>query len=451
MVEGVSWVGAAGYDYRELVKKLMEVERRPINSMQKRQMTIDATKSAWSDIRMRLQNLKARLTDLQLPSIYGAKKASSTNEAVVAATPNSTAVAGSYVVTVSSLATAHVVASDAQASASNPLNLTGSFVIRGTTVNVAATDSLVDIKNKINAAGGGVTASVVDNRLILKATSTGTANAITVDADSDGILGALGVVTAGTTIIKNQIQAAADASLTIDGLSVTRSTNQITDVLPGVTLTLTGAGTATINVAPDPQVAIEKVKAFVEQYNSVMDLIQQKLSKGGQLQGDPTLARLERMLREHVSGVVAGLADNCNSLSDIGVATQGSTNGGSLVSAMSGKIFVDEAKLRNALETNPVGVQELFYASSTSINGVAEVLARDIDLYISGSGGVILSKENELARRRADLDKQIKRLEELLDKRERTMLDRFIAADRVLMRLQQQGNTLMSFLSPTGR
>lgn len=459
-IEGVSWVGAAGFDYRALVKQIIQAESKPITLMQSRMAKFDLAKAAWTDIKTRLTNLDAALSDLNLDSTYDSRTVTSSNTGVVTATADTTAAPGSYTISVTTLAQAHVIRSDAKPTgwtlSATDVNGDGklSFTLNGVEVVVANGDSLTAIRDKINqTANISVTASVVDNQLVLKAKNTGTASAIVVSADPDDILGtALGVVNAGTTTIKNQVQPALDASFSVDGLSLTRSSNTVADAIGGVTLTLVGPGSnATLTVSRDTQRAIDKIKAFVDQYNSVMDLIHQKIGKDasgkpGDLYQNSTLGRIEQTLRKHVSDIVSGLTTYTR-LSDIGITTSGTSNGGDLTASEAGSLKLDETKLKAALESNAAAVKELFFASSTSINGVGEVLKADLDLYLSSTSGAIPGEVNLLTDRRTNLDKEIQRLQERLAKREQTLISRFVAAEKVLTMLQQQGSFLSSQVS----
>lgn len=459
-IEGVSWVGAAGFDYRALVKQIIQAESKPIALMQSRMARFDLAKAAWTDIKTRLTNLDTALTDLNLDSTYQSHTATSSNTSVVTATADTTSALGTYTISVTTLAQAHVIRSDAQ-SASWTLGATDvngdgklSFTLNGVEVTVANGDSLTAIRDKINrTANIPVSASVIDNQLVLKANQTGTANAIVVSADPDDILGAaLGVVNAGTTTIKNTVQPAQDASFSVDGLSLTRSSNTVTDVIGGVTLTLAGPGSnATLTVSRDTQKAVDKIRAFVDQYNSVMDLIHQKIGKDatgkpGDLYQNSMLGRLEQTLRRHASDIVSGLTTYTR-LADIGITTSGTSNGGDLTASETGSLKLDETKLKAALDSDPTAVKELFFAASTSVNGVGEVLKADLDVYLNSVGGVIPGEVNLLTDRRTNLDKEIQRLQERLAKREQTLISRFVAAEKILTLLQQQGSFLTNQVS----
>lgn len=451
-VEGVSWVGAAGFDYRELVNKLIAAQRQPIQLMQNRQATIDKVKSAWTDIKTRLQNLDSALDALKLDATYGTRKATSSDEAVFTATADTTASTGTYTISVTSLARAHAISSDDKGSGYT-LSATDqngdtklSFTLGGTEIEVADGDTLANIRDKINAAAAGVTASVIDNKLVLKASQTGTANAITVDADPDDVLGTLGVVNSGTTTIKNELQTALNAQFTVDGLSLTRSSNTVSDAIGGVTLQLAGTGSGkTLTVAQDTQAAVDKIKAFVDQYNSVLDFVRQKTARDDKtgkrdvLFGDTTATRLERMLQDRISTVVSGLT-TYDRFSQIGIKTAGS----GVDAANKGLLSVDETELTDALKADASAVKELFFASSGSVNGIGELLEADATLYTTATTGLIDAKGASLTEQYDTLKSQIDRLEDTLARRKEIMINRFVMAERVLTMLQQQGSFLTS-------
>lgn len=458
----MSWVGSLGYDYKELVRRIIEAERRPILLLQARQATLDKVRAAWTEVKTRLSNLDAKLSSLKLDSTFQARKVTSSGAGVVTGTATTAAALGSYSVTVVRLATAHMAYSDAQAAAwtlsASDVNGDGklSFTLNGVEVQVANGDTLAAVRDKINAAfqanpsATQLVASVVDNQLVLKAAATGKANAITMTADPDGILAAIGVWDATAGAFKHEPVRAGDvdahghwlldAELTVDGLTVTRAKNTVDDVLGGVTLTLVGAGSATVTVERDVQQAVDAVKAFVDQVNSVLGFLGQKTQSGGELFGDPTAARLERTLRARMGAIVSGLA-TYDSLDEIGVKPSGE----GVDAARSGLYYVDETKLRDALANDANAVKELFYASSTSINGVGELLESDLDLYLLVDG-IIPSKEAMLNKQRNLLDKQIGRLEEMLAQREKRLLQQFQAAEQMVALLQAQGQYLMARL-----
>ncbi|MCX8062363.1 MAG: flagellar filament capping protein FliD [Anaerolineales bacterium] len=169
-----------------------------------------------------------------------------------------------------------------------------SFTSQGARITVSASDSLLDIVSKINAAAyaenDGVVASIIDKQLVLSAASTGTAYALSAGnvidngaGGTSGVLHQLGLLAEGSTAFKHAaIQEATNASFKVNGLMVTRSKNSgLTDVIAGVTLNLAGDAEgkyATLNVIKDLSLAKTAISTFIEKFNTVVSYLEQKTS-----------------------------------------------------------------------------------------------------------------------------------------------------------------------------
>ncbi len=165
-----------------------------------------------------------------------------------------------------------------------------------------STDSLQDIVDKFNAAKGASSLSMtiveedIDGETVQRLQVTdGAGVALTDFTDQNNVLETLGFL---APTIKNEIQAASDADLTVDGLQIFRSTNTINDILTGVTLYLTGEDTnktVTLSVMQSDSAATDAIQRFVNDYNSVIDFIKQNASynseteTAGILLGDSTV------------------------------------------------------------------------------------------------------------------------------------------------------------------
>lgn len=341
-------------------------------------------------------------------------------------------------------------ATDAAADADTELELDGSFSINGTAVTVTATDTLRDIKTAINTAGAGVTAAIIDDRLVLTSDSSGTAGEMTF-TDADGILEDLGILNGGAA--KNELQAARDALFTINGLEITRDSNSVDDALSGVTLNLLEAtdadGNGTIGegetvqlvISSDTDTVVEAVQAFVDQYNLVMDWVNTNFGEAdGLLNGDPTMMRIQRALKEQVNGAVAGLTQY-NSLSMVGITTSDSS--ATLGFSASGQLTLDQDALEAALADDATAVKELFYDSTASpATGVAARLSDYIDHLITSGTGIIPTRNESLDDQMDDLQDQIDLLNIRLELKEEQLNRQFTLLESALSSLQSQGNWL---------
>jgi flagellar hook-associated protein 2 len=431
----------SGLNTEEIISKLMAIERRPVDLLNSKKATLEKQKTAWEEIKTKLTDLHNKLLDLKLISTYTGKVATSSNESVVTATASSTATPAVYSITVTQLAQAHSVASDRFDSTSAELGFSGTFTVEGVAVTVETTDSLNSIRDKINTANAGVTASVIDNRLVITSNTTGAASTIDfVDDATTKVLQSLGILDT-TGAIKNQLVEARDAAFTVNNLNITRSTNTISDVISGVTLTLKGtsATAVTLEVKNDTQTAVNKIKAFVDSYNALMEDIATKLAydaetkTAGVLQGDRALTDLENQLRRKVSEIISTADPTLNALNLIGITTSGKE----------ATLTVDETKLTAALDASPEKVALLFGASSTNGNdGVATRMDATVTLWTKSGTGFLTAKTDSLTDRIEDIEEQVKKMEDRLSIREANLWRQFIALEEALTVMSAQSNWL---------
>lgn len=376
---------ASGIDMDGIIEQLMAIERRPLVLMQQKQLELEAQKGAWRDVNTRLKNLTDKFSALKLQATYLAKSGESSNKDVLTATAGHNAGMGTYKIEVERLATGVVKHSEAvNEDATKPLSVTGSIVIETGEgkweIEVGLNDSLNDIVRKINSLKNDnektapVNASVVANRLVLSSKTTGSASDFDVS-----LTGNLGTKLSGFEQVAG---GGLDAQLKINGIEVTSSSNTLTDVIQGVTVSLKDIGTSTLTVGQDTKQVADAVKAFVDQYNSTIDFINDKLqaktqsdpnSVKGALSGDTTLMRLQSSLRNMAVSRSSYTEGKYVTLADIGVATAKFVPG---AADYSGKLQLDSAKLEEALKADPLAVKDiLFKQTNVGALGTASVAA----------------------------------------------------------------------------
>lgn len=270
---------------------------------------------------------------------------------------------------------------------SNPTS--GTIQINGVDITIDfATDSLNTIASRINSAGiPGVTASVVSEtvngttyyRLKIEGDS-----ALPTFTDSNNILKNLGIL---QNQYERELVQAQDAEFTVDGISFTRSKNQITDVIPGVTLTLLSADATnpkrtTITLTRDYDGIKGSINNFINAYNSLVDFLKQNASfdketlQGGVLFGDTTVSLIQDTLTRKITDVVQGLDGTLRALTQVGVQL-----------GQDGKLSLDEGKLMEALNRDLTGVSRLFIANGYATNpNIAFVSATDATRPSSSTG-----------------------------------------------------------------
>jgi flagellar hook-associated protein 2 len=224
-------------------------------------------------------------------------------DSTVSVTADDGAATGSFDLTISQLAKAHKVASSTFTSSSDDLGLSGDFSLGieggdSVTITVDSSMSLADIASAINETSDdtGVQASVLkvsstEYELILSSVETGETIVV---ADDDGVLADLGVVD-DAAAWSDELQAAQDAIFTIDGVTITRSTNDVDDAIDGVTLHLYSTteddASITVEVGENLSDIKDAIIAFVDAYNAYREwaLTQQETATGGGASDDAVL------------------------------------------------------------------------------------------------------------------------------------------------------------------
>ncbi|MBD3184882.1 flagellar filament capping protein FliD [Candidatus Poribacteria bacterium] len=350
-----------------IIKETINAGRKPINTLSSQKNQLGVKKAIYNDLKNKLLTFKGVMEDLtsdHSDTVFDNMKTISSDTGVLTASATSEAINGSYTISVNNLAESHMVHSDQQASSSEALGFSGTFTINDVSIDITTEDSLADIVEAINMAeyedGEEVTATIVDNYLILESSSTGVSNSIIASDDTGDVLSSLGVLDGGN--FKNTLQEAEDASFTVNGISITRSSNtEIDDVIQGVTLDLKGEGTdIELDVSTNYTDIQVKIAAFKNNLNDVIGYLGAKLKTTineknntytrGALAGETVFSRLRMdligALRTHVTASVEG---DPQYLEDIGL-----TVGSGL------SINLDESTLLSTLESNFDGVVNLF-------------------------------------------------------------------------------------------
>jgi flagellar hook-associated protein 2 len=393
-------------DVNSIVTQLMGIESRPLAQLNTREISFQAKLSAFGSIRSALSQFQGAMSSLSLASRFEGATATSSDTAAVSASATPRAPAGSYAVEVSALAQNQRLVAAGQATTTATIGTgtltfdfgtisggsfdaqTGqysgaAFASAGSgvrTVTIASgSGSLGGIRDAINAAGIGVTASIVNDggaspfRLVLSSDRTGAANAMKITVDGDAALDSLLGQDPASTQNLAQTAAARNAELTINGVAVTKPTNAVSDALEGVTLTLskTNVGSpATVSVTRDSGKAVAAAETFVKAYND-LDKTLEDLSAynastrtGAVLNGDPAVRSLQNQLRAVFSQPLGGAGSDLRSLSDIGMAFQ-----------RDGSLLLDATKMNRVMAANPGRIAGLFAPLGRSTDSLVEFVS----------------------------------------------------------------------------
>jgi flagellar hook-associated protein 2 len=453
----------SGLDTESIISQLMSIERMPVVNKELKQKILIKKGEIYSDIKSRLTNLRDCANDLTYESKFNVFSTSYSEESIISASASEGAVKGSYNFVINNLARAHTVGSDQQADSETALGLTGTIIINSMSVSVGSGDSLENIKNNINNTDDiGVTATIVDNVLRLKMNETG-ATEIALSETGD-VATSLGILESGN--FKNEFVAAADASFTIDGQQVLSSSNTISDLIDGVTITLLKEDSVTLNVDRDKSEIINNIREFVEQYNSTVDLIYSKVSERkivspeteadklvGLVSGDMTLQNIKFKLNMLMTDVVNEIDGEINQLSFIGISkTPFAGTGVDNSDIIIGKLTIDEEALTEAIDSDIDSVMELFVKNSDIGDltdeeyGVAVRVDNYVDSLINSVDGLITGREENFKREIDMIEDQIETYNRSLELREANLRKKFLLMEKAMASMETQSSWLQSQL-----
>ena len=349
----------------DLVDKIVGAEREAADKRFEREETIiDARITAYGEIKSLASTLQVATSALSLPSTSGSTTATSSDESILTTEASILAEPGTYSVEVLNTAKAHSVVTDAYSSIDEIIGTgeiqitfgeitydgTGGFLSQDVDPTKGGPPITIDDSNKtlsgireaINNADIGAKASIINDgsgyRLVITSEETGENNAMRIMTKDD--LG--GTATSGlSSIAYNEVQTGAgtmsetakgeDALLKANGLTITRESNRIEEVVPGVTLNLLSADVGkpiSIVVAPDTAGIQEKIQDFVNAYNEFKKFSDDLTSynsesdQAGLLLGDSTIRGIQSQVRSMISQPIAGLSGTqYRSLTELGVNT----------------------------------------------------------------------------------------------------------------------------------
>lgn len=400
-------ISSSSLDVNSIVTQLMELEKQPLKVLDTKEASYQAKISAYGTVKSALASLQSAVQTLTQPNTFKTLGITSSDLTVVSGSANTEAAPGTYNVVVDKIAKAHTVRSNGAYTSTSATFNTGTLSIKvgsGSAVNIDITssnNSLSNIRNAINNSGAGVSATIVNDgtnqRLVLTSKTMGSTGAITVTATDSGSGGsnALSDLASASLV---EIQPAADAQFTVNGLSVTRNSNTISDVVQGLTLTLGKEGSSTVTVAKNATPAVTAVTAFVTAYNAVVaqnsaltayDATNEAASI---LTGDATVRSIQSKLSGLVNSSVSGVSGDISRLSQVGVSLQ-----------KDGTLKLDTSKLTAALNDPDKDVASLFSQTTSGNKGIA-VQFNDWLSQATGSGGILASRIDGLTGSISGLD-----------------------------------------------
>jgi flagellar hook-associated protein 2 len=368
----------SGIDYQSIVDSIIALAQKPADRLRQQATDLGTQQSTLATYKGLLQTLQAAAQSLRDGTALGALSASTAiaagSRVLVSADATPQATAGSYQVAVTQLAQQQKLGSTAQASADAPAGVAGTFSLNGVSVTVTATDTLNDIRDKINtantgASASGVSASVVtvapgQTRLILTSAKAGDTGMSLADT-SGTALQALGFLSDPSTIAPTALLVAGqNAQFSVDGISFSTTSNVVSTAIEGVTVTLTSAeagATTTVTVARSLGDAQNAMQAFVNAYNAVVDFIAQQSiapatgKPAPPLYGDNLIREAKASMPQALLSAIGGAAADLSTAAMAGLSL-----------GRDGKLTLNTTKLADTFTNRFADLEQLFEQVGTS-------------------------------------------------------------------------------------
>lgn len=464
---------ASGMDIESMVNKLMEAERMPLTRLQQDRTQLEWKRDAFRDANLSLLNLKNSLQNMRLPSNYLQKSAVSSQPNAVTAKGSSSASEGSYNIKVSQLASNAISASgttfdqdatfEAGSFSIKTYDADGQEVVHE--VEIEDGDSLQQVINKIN-----------DNNSNVRAFYNEQSQQIIMETKRTGVYNENGpeIVISGDDVFNmSEIKSATNAQFTYnDGLELESRDNSYR--LNGIDFSFhdVTTGNARISIENDVEDAFEKIVAFVNEYNEVVEALNasqqeekyrdylpltdeqkkemsedeikkwEERAKSGLLRGESSIVNgLQSMRSTWYTSVDTGT--DLKNMTQLGITTSANYRDG-------GKLVIDEDKLRAALRDDPEGVQKLFAnPDSGDARGIANRLTDAVDQTMKEidkkAGKEFHTLDNySIGRSMKDINERISRYEQRLLDVENRYWKQFTQMEKAIQRLNDQSAQLFS-------
>jgi flagellar hook-associated protein 2 len=458
-------------DVNSIVSQLMTLEQAPLTAVQKKEADLQAQISALGSLKGTLSSLQTAAAAL-VPSVsqtalqkFSTFNASVADTTIASASAASNAAAGSYSLEVTSLASAQRLMAPQDAaytSAASPLANTGTLTLAvgsmasgsfvqtaSKTIDLTAAGStLADLRSAINSAGLGVTATIMTTtdaggashaQLMLTSDNPGLGTVMKLsglagfDFDPDSATGTLSQDAAAGG------QAASNAAFKLNGIATTSTSNTVSNVIDGLTLTLTKQSAAgvptTLTVTRNTSGINAAVNAFISAYNNANSAMANLGSydpttkTAGALNGDSTLRSAQSSLRTALNTIPTALAGaSMQTLSQIGISVQ-----------KDGSLSLDSTKFANAVSSNLSGVADLLSAYGSAFNSATD--------YVVGTTGTIATRTDGINASIKSLGQQADTISARLVQIEANYRQQFTALDTLMSSMTQTSNYLTQQLA----
>lgn len=412
-----------GIDVASLVQQIITNQSTgPLSVWQGQETSLSTQNGLLAGIENNLTSLQTAVAALSDPvGALTAQAATSSQPGILTATADSTAISGTHTIDVNNLATigtlyTNPIAAGASTSFLAAGQTTGDVQLRvggttGTTYDIPITqgsnDTLTSLASDINTQSStnnwGVTASVVSDtsgsRLALQSQNTGTTGALAVSSNTN------------TTLTFATPAGGTNASLTVDGVPFSSTTNTVTGAIQGVTLSLVSQSPGNpvqVSVAPDQSQITTAVNNFISAYNTVITTNNQQYSvdptgttPAPPLESDLSLRSVQATILADAGFAITGNSGYVN-LESLGINTN---NDGTLTLGTN----AEGLSFSQVLAANPTAVQNFFQNASGT--GFANNFNTDLNNLTNATSGPLNAEETQNAAEQQDLTTTINNFE----------------------------------------
>jgi len=453
---------ASGMDTSEIIKALMDVERVPYKTLETKKSTLEQQQAVFRQLNTKLVSFNLAASEMRYESTFNKNNVNTSKSGVLTASATDAASKGTYEIEVTKLAKNQVVGLEGIKFEGNNVPKYGNstFTIEDKDGNEIDID-LAEI------AGADATNEKAMKALVAKINSDPTkygGNASLIDADGSGnytfsmtalsadrdVSFSFSNVTNPTSTSNNskEFQKAQLAELSVNGVTVTRPTNEIKDLITGVTLNLSSVDKTTLTVGRDVDAIVKSTENFVNAFNDVIELINTNLAKPedegvtNPLQTDSLLRTIKDSLYAAFNQVIPANVINdgtgrAGALEQVGLSIDKNVTSSSL---RTGKITFDKAAFTAALNDNPDRVMNMF------INR-AESIYQTVRTGFSGTQGMIASRISGYDSQIKTVDERLETMERSLQAKEERLKSQFNNMEVMMSSLNSTSNWLSSQLN----
>jgi len=433
-------LGSQGVLTNDIIDQLKEADTSSIIKPIENKIEVSNTKqSTLADIKKLITDLNDQVVALSEPALYN-NKTSSISGSSVSIDASASAKEQNFDINVKSLATRDIQESSLgfayDEALVEPQTLTLEIDGESFEVEVDVTDSIKSLAEKINKqTDGKIEASVLNvggddpYRLILKSSETGAANKITVTSSESDPDKSLTFDRIGDE--------PKDAEVEIDGISVTRSSNSIDDIVDGVTINLKSEGLSSVTIENDNEELVDKMSEFVDKYNAVIDKLSAvtkydtENKTAAVFQGTSEIRNITTALNDIVARTVTS---DGKTIADFGLEPQ-----------RGGKLQFNETKFNDILTTDAQNVED-FFRGTDGNNGLFNKFEDSIFDISTSSTGALKSLDKSIENNLKALAEEQTKAQKRLDDKYEVMTKRFASFDSVIAQLNNEATTLQSMI-----